>query len=140
MKQAMIAGRSVGVIGLGAWQLGADWGEVKQSDAIAVLAAATAAGSTFIDTADVYGDGRSEQIIGEFLRTSDVGRVMVATKMGRRAEQQLASYSRANLRAWNERSRQNLGVDTIDLVQLHCPPNEVYSSEAVFDALDELVV
>jgi aryl-alcohol dehydrogenase-like predicted oxidoreductase len=92
---------------------------------------------TFIDTADVYGDGRSEQIVGRFAK----GRpeLTVATKMGRRVEQLPDNYVLANFRAWNERSRQNLGVDTIDLVQLHCPPTAVYSTDAVFDALDTLV-
>ncbi|MEZ7131403.1 aldo/keto reductase [Nonomuraea sp. AD125B] len=130
-------GREVGVIGLGAWQLGADWGEVSEDEAFATLSAAADAGVTFIDTADVYGDGRSEQIVGRFAK----GRpgLTVATKMGRRMEQLPANYVMSNFRAWNERSRQNLGVDTIDLVQLHCPPTPVYSTDAVFDALDTLV-
>ncbi len=130
-------GREVSVIGLGAWQLGADWGEVSEDEAFATLSAAADAGVTFIDTADVYGDGRSEQIVGRFAK----GRpgLTVATKMGRRMEQIPANYVMSNFRAWNERSRQNLGVDTIDLVQLHCPPTPVYSTDAVFDALDTLV-
>jgi aryl-alcohol dehydrogenase-like predicted oxidoreductase len=130
-------GREVGVVGLGAWQLGADWGEVSEDDAFATLGAAVDAGVTFIDTADVYGDGRSEQIVGRFAK----GRpeLTVATKMGRRLEQIPSNYVMSNFRAWNERSRQNLGVDTIDLVQLHCPPTPVYSTDAVFDALDTLV-
>ncbi|QYC43752.1 General stress protein 69 [Nonomuraea coxensis DSM 45129] len=130
-------GREVGVIGLGAWQLGADWGEVSEDEALATLSAAADAGVTFIDTADVYGDGRSEQLVGRFAK----GRpgLTVATKMGRRMEQIPANYVMSNFRAWNERSRQNLGVDTIDLVQLHCPPTPVYSTDAVFDALDTLV-
>ncbi|GAA5067114.1 aryl-alcohol dehydrogenase-like predicted oxidoreductase [Thermocatellispora tengchongensis] len=130
-------GRQVGVVGLGAWQLGADWGEVSEDDAFATLEAAVEAGVTFIDTADVYGDGRSEQIVGRFAK----GRpeLTVATKMGRRMEQVPANYVMANFRAWIDRSRQNLGVDTLDLVQLHCPPTPVYSTDAVFDALDTLV-
>jgi aryl-alcohol dehydrogenase-like predicted oxidoreductase len=130
-------GRQVGVVGLGAWQLGADWGQVSEEDAVATLSAAVDEGVTFIDTADVYGDGRSEQIVGRFAK----GRpeLTVATKMGRRVEQLPDNYVLANFRAWNERSRQNLGVDTIDLVQLHCPPTAVYSTDAVFDALDTLV-
>ncbi|MGN9780630.1 aldo/keto reductase [Nonomuraea sp. ZG12] len=130
-------GRQVGVVGLGAWQLGADWGDVSEDDAVATLSAAVDEGVTFIDTADVYGDGRSEQIVGRFAK----GRpeLTVATKMGRRVEQLPDNYVMANFRAWNERSRQNLGVDTIDLVQLHCPPTAVYSTDAVFDALDTLV-
>jgi aryl-alcohol dehydrogenase-like predicted oxidoreductase len=131
-------GRDVSVIGLGTWQLGADWGDVTEADALAVLAAAVESGVTFLDTADVYGDGRSEQLIGRFLRERDE-HLFVATKMGRRVAQEPANYSLDNFRAWNDRSRANLGVDTLDLVQLHCPPTEVYSSDRVFDALDMLV-
>jgi len=130
-------GREVGVVGLGAWQLGADWGEVDESDALAVLRAAVEGGVTFIDTADVYGDGRSERLVGRVLKEYDG--LTVATKMGRRVEQVPQNYTLDNFRAWNDRSRANLGVDTIDLVQLHCPPTPVYSTDAVFDALDALV-
>jgi aryl-alcohol dehydrogenase-like predicted oxidoreductase len=132
-------GRSVGVIGLGAWQLGADWGAVSEDDALATLAAAVEAGTTFLDTADVYGDGRSERIIGRFLRETAGGELFVATKMGRRVAQQPAAYVLDNFRAWTDRSRANLGVDTLDLVQLHCPPTEVLHTDAVYDALDTLV-
>jgi aryl-alcohol dehydrogenase-like predicted oxidoreductase len=132
-------GRQVGVIGLGAWQLGADWGQVDDADALATLAAAVDAGVTFIDTADVYGDGRSEQLIGRFLRERPDAGLTVATKMGRRVAQEPAAYTLENFRAWNDRSRANLGVDTLDLVQLHCPPTPVFHSDAVFDALDTLV-
>jgi aryl-alcohol dehydrogenase-like predicted oxidoreductase len=96
-------------------------------------------GVTFFDTADVYGDGRSEQLIGRYLRARPDADVFVATKMGRRAEQLPENYVLDNFRAWNDRSRANLGVDTLDLVQLHCPPTAVYSSDEVFDALDTLV-
>jgi aryl-alcohol dehydrogenase-like predicted oxidoreductase len=131
-------GREIGVIGLGCWQLGADWGQVSEDDALRVLGAATDAGVTFLDTADVYGDGRSETLVGRFLKERPG--LTVATKMGRRLEEQTPEgYSRANFRAWNDRSRANLGVDTIDLVQLHCPPTEAYSRDEIFDALDELV-
>lgn len=132
-------GREASVVGLGTWQLGADWGDVIEADAFAVLDAALEAGVTFFDTADVYGDGRSEQLIGRFLKNRPDADVLVATKMGRRAEQRPENYSLDNFRAWNDRSRANLGVDTLDLVQLHCPPPGVYSSDAVFDALDTLV-
>ncbi|SEG41168.1 Predicted oxidoreductase [Actinacidiphila yanglinensis] len=132
-------GREVSVVGLGTWQLGADWGEVREEDAVAVLDAAVASGVNFFDTADVYGDGRSEQLIGRYLKAHPELDVFVATKMGRRAEQLPENYSLDNFRAWNDRSRANLGVDTLDLVQLHCPPTAVYSSDAVFDALDTLV-
>jgi aryl-alcohol dehydrogenase-like predicted oxidoreductase len=132
-------GRRVGVIGLGAWQLGADWGEVSEADALATLNAAIDAGVDFIDTADVYGDGRSEQIIGRLLRERPDAGLTVATKMGRRVEQDPANYTLENFRAWTDRSRANLGVDTLDLVQLHCPPDPVFGSDAVYDALDTLV-
>ena len=132
-------GRSVGVVGLGAWQLGADWGEVGDEDAAAVLDAALDAGVTFIDTADVYGDGRSERSCAKLLaRRPDAG-ILLATKMGRRLPQLHENYSRENFLAWNDRSRRNLGVDTIDLVQLHCPPASVYDDDAVFETLDEMV-
>jgi aryl-alcohol dehydrogenase-like predicted oxidoreductase len=133
------SGQRVSVVGLGTWQLGADWGEVEESDAMAVLEAAAASGVTFFDTADVYGDGRSEQLIGRFLRERPDADVLVATKMGRRVDQDPALYTLDNFRAWTDRSRANLGVDRLDLVQLHCPPTPVYSSDAVFDALDALV-
>jgi len=130
-------GRTVGVIGLGAWQLGADWGEVSEADAHATLQAAVDAGVTFIDTADVYGDGRSEQIIGSFIK--DKPQLTVATKMGRREPQTVANYTLDNFRRWTDRSRANLGVETLDLVQLHCPPTPVFSSGEVYDALDTLI-
>jgi aryl-alcohol dehydrogenase-like predicted oxidoreductase len=130
-------GRQAGVIGLGAWQLGADWGDVTEADAHATLQAAADAGVTFFDTADVYGDGRSEQIIGSFIK--DHPGITVATKMGRRVPQEPSAYTLDNFRAWTDRSRANLGVDTLDLVQLHCPPTPVFSTDAVYDALDTLV-
>jgi len=131
--------REVSVVGLGTWQLGADWGEVEERDAHAVLDAAVEAGVTFLDTADVYGDGRSERLIGSFLAERDDLEVVVGTKMGRRVEQVPESYTLENFRAWTDRSRRNLGVDRLDLVQLHCPPSSVYSHDAVYDALDTLV-
>ena len=132
-------GRIVSVIGLGTWQLGADWGEVSEADARAVLDASLASGVTFIDTADVYGDGRSESIIGAWRRDHADADITVATKMGRRMAQVPENYVMDNFRAWTDRSRRNLGVETLDLVQLHCPPTPVYASDAVFDALDTLV-
>ncbi|MBX7554621.1 aldo/keto reductase [Streptomyces sp. tea 10] len=133
------SGQWASVVGLGTWQLGADWGRVDEKEALSVLEAAAEAGVTFFDTADVYGDGRSEEAIASFLRTRPDLHVLVATKMGRRAEQLPGNYVLDNFRAWNDRSRRNLGVDRIDLVQLHCPPTPVYSSDAVYDALDTLV-
>jgi aryl-alcohol dehydrogenase-like predicted oxidoreductase len=132
-------GRSVGVVGLGTWQLGADWGAVDPDDARATLDAAVDAGITFFDTADVYGDGRSERFCAELgSRHPDAG-TMVATKMGRRVEQLPENYSRENFLAWNDRSRENLGVETLDLVQLHSPPTAVVEDDAVFAALDDMV-
>ena len=137
-RHAKRLGRDVGVIGLGCWQLGADWGQVSEADALTLLEASVDAGVTFLDTADVYGDGRSETLVGRFIKGR--GGLTVATKMGRRLpEQTVDGYSRANFRAWNDRSRANLGMDTLDLVQLHCPPAGAYSRDEVFDALDELV-
>ncbi|MFB7456288.1 aldo/keto reductase [Streptomyces sp. NPDC056188] len=127
------------VVGLGTWQLGADWGDVDDKEALSVLEAAAESGVTFLDTADVYGDGRSESAIATFLGSRPDHHALVATKMGRRVEQIPENYVLDNFRAWNDRSRRNLGIDRIDLVQLHCPPTSVYSSDAVFDALDTLV-
>jgi aryl-alcohol dehydrogenase-like predicted oxidoreductase len=132
-------GWSVSVIGLGTWQLGGDWGEVDEKDALAVLDAAAAAGITFLDTADVYGDGRSEQLIGQWLAGHPGAEVTVATKMGRRVTQDPALFTLASFRSWTDRSRANLGVDRLDLVQLHCPPTAVLSRDEVYDALDTLV-
>lgn len=132
-------GAPVSVISLGTWQLGADWGEVSEAEAHAVLDAAVEAGVTMFDTADVYGDGRSEALIGSYRAAHPDASIFVATKMGRRAEQIPANYVLDNFRIWTDRSRANLGVDTLDLVQLHCPPSSVYSDDAVFDALDLLV-
>ena len=124
---------------MGAWQIGGDWGNVDEDAALATLRAAVEAGVNLIDTADVYGDGRSEQLIGRFLRSQPAGTVTVATKMGRRVEQRPEAYNLDNFREWTDRSRRNLGVDTLDLVQLHCPPTPVFSSDSVYEALDTLV-
>ncbi|MCD2441509.1 aldo/keto reductase [Agromyces sp. SYSU K20354] len=132
-------GRTVSVIGLGTWQLGADWGDVDEGQALAVLDAAREAGVTFFDTADVYGDGRSESLIGRWLREHPDSGVTVATKMGRRMPQEHANYSLEHFRSWTDRSRANLGVDRLDLVQLHCPPTSVFGDDRVFDALNTLV-
>jgi len=132
-------GRQVSVVGLGTWQLGADWGEVSEPTAREVLETSAAEGVTFFDTADVYGDGRSEQILGRFLADHPDEGFTVATKMGRRAAQLPENYVGANFRTWVDRSRANLGVDQLHLVQLHCPPAEVIDSDATYDALDALV-
>src|SRR5918998_6089059 len=130
-------GREVSVIGFGAWQIGADWGEVDEDAAMATLRAAADAGVTFFDTADVYGDGRSERLVAR-LRAERDG-LTVATKMGRRAEQTVANYSPSAFREWNDRSRENLGMDTLDLVQLHCPPTDLYYHPEVFEDLEAMV-
>ena len=132
-------GREVSAIGLGTWQLGPDWGGVSEDAAMDVLAAAVDAGVTLFDTADVYGDGRSEELIGAFLQKTDATGVTVATKMGRRADQLPANYTMENFRGWLDRSRSLLGQDTLDLVQLHCPPSAVIDDDATYDALDQLV-
>ncbi len=130
-------GRAVSVVGLGTWQLGADWGTVSPDDARATLEAAVDAGITFFDTADVYGDGRSEQFCGQLHERHP--ELFIATKMGRRVEQVAENYSEENFLQWNDRSRQNLGVEQLELVQLHCPPDPVFDSDAVFEALDRMV-
>jgi aryl-alcohol dehydrogenase-like predicted oxidoreductase len=130
-------GRSASVVGLGTWQLGADWGSVAPDDAHATLEAAVAEGVTFFDTADVYGDGRSEQFCGELHRRHP--ELLITTKMGRRVEQEAENYNRQNFFDWNDRSRANLGVEQLDLVQLHCPPDQVFADDAAFAALDEMV-
>jgi aryl-alcohol dehydrogenase-like predicted oxidoreductase len=132
-------GADVGVVGLGTWQLGGDWGDVDDDAAAGVLDAALDAGVTLLDTADVYGDGRSEVRIRQALAPRP-DRPFVATKAGRRAEPfEAEQYTRENLRGWIDRSRRNLGVDTLDLVQLHCPPTAVYCDQRVYDALDSFV-
>lgn len=132
-------GRNVSEIGFGAWAIGGSWGEVSEADARSALNAALDAGVTFIDTADVYGDGRSERLIAEVLK-SRTDRPFVATKAGRRLNPHLASgYTPENLREFIDRSRRNLQVDTLDMVQLHCPPTEVLYRPEVFEALETMV-
>jgi aryl-alcohol dehydrogenase-like predicted oxidoreductase len=118
--------------------LGADWGDVRDEDARAVLQASVDAGVTFFDTADVYGDGRSEQLIGSFLAETKAS-ITVATKMGRRVAQLPENYTLANFRAWTDRSRTNLQRDTLDLVQLHCPPTGTIESQQTYDDLETLM-
>jgi aryl-alcohol dehydrogenase-like predicted oxidoreductase len=132
-------GQDVSEIGFGAWQIGADWGIVDEEAAMATLHAAADAGVTFFDTADVYGDGRSERLVGRLLSERGGTGMTVATKMGRRLEQTVDNYSPENFRAWNDRSRENLGVETLDLVQLHCPPTDLYYEPEVFADLDTMV-
>jgi aryl-alcohol dehydrogenase-like predicted oxidoreductase len=129
--------RTVSVVGLGTWQLGADWGDVQADAARTVLETAVAQEVTFFDTADVYGDGRSERFCGKLHGAHP--EIFVATKMGRRVEQLPENYSLENFLAWNDRSRENLGMRTLDLVQLHSPPDAVYDDDGVFEALDAMV-
>lgn len=129
----------VSEISYGSWSLGADWGDVTREQSLATLSAAVDNGVNFIDTADVYGDGRSERIIGEFLKTRKE-RIYVATKAGRRLSPHIAEgYTKKNLNLFVERSLKNLGVQTLDLLQLHCPPTPVFYTRSVFDALEEMV-
>jgi aryl-alcohol dehydrogenase-like predicted oxidoreductase len=132
-------GRAVSVVGLGTWQLGADWGDVSEGAALAILDAGVQAGITFLDTADVYGDGRSERLIGRFRAANPDLNLVVATKMGRRVPLDPALYTLDSFRSWTDRSRTNLGTDRLDLVQLHTPPPAIYADDAIFDALDTLV-
>jgi aryl-alcohol dehydrogenase-like predicted oxidoreductase len=132
-------GFSVSEIGFGSWSLGADWGDVSEKDAFATLNKAVDLGINFIDTADVYGDGRSEKIIGQFLKTRKE-KIFVATKAGRRLNPHTSEgYTSLNLNKFVERSLKNLQVDSLDLLQLHCPPTQVLYESQVFQALDEMV-
>ncbi|MBP0600667.1 aldo/keto reductase [Herbaspirillum sp. LeCh32-8] len=133
-------GVDVSEVGFGAWAIGGAWGDVSSQDAKAALNAALDTGVSFIDTADVYGDGRSEQLIADVLRQRGGPRPFVATKAGRRLSPHIASgYTRENLAAFVERSLVNLNVDCLDLVQLHCPPPEIYYQQEVFGYMDDLV-
>ena len=132
-------GWGISEIGFGAWAIGGSWGKVQEDDAIAALHRAIDCGLNFIDTADVYGDGRSERIIAKVLKDRSE-RVYVATKAGRRLSPHIADgYNRENLNAFVDRSLENLGTETIDLLQLHCPPTEVYYRPEVFEILDDMV-
>ncbi|WP_148415919.1 aldo/keto reductase [Haloferax sp. KTX1] len=131
-------GFDVSEIALGTWQLGGSWGSVTDEEAYDAIEAALDAGINFLDTADVYGDGDSERRIGDVLADRDDD-VAVATKAGRRLDPHEADgYNHENLERFVDRSRDNLGVDSLDLVQLHCPPRDVYYRPEVFDALSEL--
>jgi aryl-alcohol dehydrogenase-like predicted oxidoreductase len=132
-------GWQVSEVGFGAWAIGGDWGNVSDSNAVSAMQAALENGVNVVDTADVYGDGRSERLIAGVLKgRSD--RVYVATKAGRRLDRQTAAgYNRANLTRFVERSLKNLETESIDLLQLHCPPTAVYSMPDVFGILDDLM-
>ena len=132
-------GWNVSTISFGAWAIGGTWGTVKDEESLAALHCALDLGVNFFDTADVYGDGRSEQLLAK-LRRERSESFYVATKAGRRLEPHVASgYNRENLTAFVERSLKNLQVEVLDLLQLHCPPTAVYYMPEVFDVLDGLM-
>ena len=132
-------GRDVSVVGFGAWAIGGDWGSVDDGASLRALHAAADAGVTLFDTADVYGGGHSERLIGRFLRERAGETLFVATKMGRSVPLDLAHYTPEAFRDWVDRSREHLGVDRLDLVQLHCLPTPIYYQPELFAALDDLV-
>ena len=132
-------GMRVSEISLGTWAFGSEWGTVSEEDAYAALNRAIDLGVNFLDTADVYGDGRSEKLVGRLLKDRPNDEVFVATKAGRRLDPHTAEgYNAENLTAFVERSLENLGVEALDLLQLHCPPTETYRQDATFEALDGL--
>jgi aryl-alcohol dehydrogenase-like predicted oxidoreductase len=132
-------GMRVSEISLGTWAFGGDWGTVGEDDAYAALNRAVELGVNFLDTADVYGDGRSERLIGRLLKDRPNDEILVATKAGRRLDPHTSEgYDHENLSAFVERSLDNLGVEALDLLQLHCPPSETYRRDSTFEALDRL--
>ena len=132
-------GRDVSVIGFGAWAIGGSWGSTDDARSLQALHAAADSGVTLIDTADVYGDGHSERLIRRFLDERRGESFFVATKMGRSVPQEVANYTPEAFRGWVDASRERLGMDRLDLVQLHCPPTALYYQPELFAALDELV-
>jgi aryl-alcohol dehydrogenase-like predicted oxidoreductase len=133
-------GWNVAEISFGAWAIGASWGTVDDRDSLAALHRAIDLGVNFIDTADVYGDGHSERLIAQLKRERPGEEIIVATKAGRRLPKQMVEgYSPENLTAWIDRSLKNLETERLDLVQLHCPPTELYYHSEVFETLDKLV-
>jgi aryl-alcohol dehydrogenase-like predicted oxidoreductase len=132
-------GMRVSEISLGIWAFGSEWAEVSDEDSYAALNRAIDLGVNFLDTADVYGDGRSERLIGRLLEDRRGDEIFVATKAGRRLDPHTAEgYDHEHLSAFVERSLENLGVEAIDLLQLHCPPTETYRRDETFEALDRL--
>src|SRR5215211_2138701 len=129
----------VSEISLGTWAFGDGWGTVSEDDALSALNRAVDLGVNFLDTADVYGDGRSERLIGRLLKDRPDDEILVATKAGRRLDPHAAEgYDYDNLSVFVERSLKNLGVEALDLLQLHCPPTETYRQDSTFEALDRL--
>lgn len=138
-RQLGRTGWKVSEISFGAWAIGGAWGSVSDQESLAALHQAVDCGVNFIDTADVYGDGRSERLVAE-LKKSRKEEIIVATKAGRRLPRQtVEGYSRKNLTAWIDDSLRNLAADSLDLLQLHCPPTEVYSRPEIFGMLDDFV-
>jgi aryl-alcohol dehydrogenase-like predicted oxidoreductase len=132
-------GMRVSEISLGTWAFGDGWGTVGEDDALGALNRAVDLGVNFLDTADVYGDGRSEKLIGRLLKDRPNDEILVATKAGRRLDPHAPEgYDYDNLSDFAERSLKNLGVEALDLLQLHCPPTEVYREDSTFEALDRL--
>ncbi len=133
-------GMAVSEVGFGAWAIGADWGDVTETDAMAALNEAVDQGITFFDTADVYGDGRSERLLARLGRERPDVPLTIATKAGRRLDPHVAAgYTPENIQAFVDRSLTNLAVDRLDLVQLHCPPTAVYYEPELFASLDDMV-
>ncbi len=132
-------GYQVSAIGFGAWPIGSDYGPTEDATSLKALHAAADAGVTFFDTADNYGDGRSERVIGEFLKQRSGERLYVATKIGQRVPLDMANYTAAAFRGWVDDCRQNLGVEQLDLVQLHCLPTPIYYRPDLFEAMDRLI-
>lgn len=132
-------GWKISEVGFGAWAIGGSWGEVDDKESLSALREAISQGINFIDTADVYGDGRSEKLIAQVLKDFKGDKIYVVTKAGRRLNPHVASgYNYTNLSKFVERSLQNLETNSLDLVQLHCPPTEVYKRDEAFSALDKL--
>ncbi len=134
------AGLTVSTVGFGAWAIGGSWGTVGDDESMAALHAAVDSGVTFIDTADVYGDGRSERLVARLRGERPDAELVIATKAGRRLDPHVAGgYNAGNLAGFVDRSLTNLATERIDLLQLHCPPTDVYYRPEVFAALDDLV-
>lgn len=132
------SGLELSTIGMGCWAIGGAWGQVSDKESLEALHAAVDGGISFFDTADVYGDGHSERLVGELVKSRSE-KLYVATKAGRRLDPHLATeYTSAHLTQFVERSLTNLGLESLDLLQLHCPPTEVYYRPEVFQALDDM--
>ena len=138
-RQFSNIGWRVSEIGLGCWAIGSEWGDVTQEDAREVLKTSLDKGINFFDTADVYGDGRSEQFVGELLKSTSE-KIYVATKSGRRLNPHNSEgYNSQNIESFIDRSLKNLGVECIDLLQLHCPPSDVCSKKETYEMMDDIV-